>query len=143
MVLDQNTLFSDKQAITGDVASTNSIDLGAPGVAAYNSIQLRRKLGVSKDTPLLIQVVEDFNNLTDLKVIVQSDDNQAFSSPKDVFSQTIPLIDLKKGFVSEIDTLPVIKERYIRLYYDVTGTAPTTGKITAGIVLATDGAYKG
>ena len=25
-------------------------------------------------------------------------------------------------------------ERYMRLYYDVTGTAPTTGKITAGLV---------
>jgi hypothetical protein len=24
----------------------------------------------------------------------------------------------------------------VRLYYDITGTAPTTGKITAGVVMA-------
>ena len=29
-------------------------------------------------------------------------------------------------------------ERYVRLYYDVTGTDPTTGKITAGLVFGNE-----
>ena len=29
-----------------------------------------------------------------------------------------------------------LTEQYLRLFYDVTGTAPTTGKILAGIVMA-------
>ena len=31
MIFDEQALFSDKQAITADAASTNVIDLGAPG----------------------------------------------------------------------------------------------------------------
>ena len=61
MILDNKVLFSDAQAITAAAlaASTNVIDLGAMGKTAYNSVQLVRRM--SKDnTPLLIQVVEDF-----------------------------------------------------------------------------------
>lgn len=122
MLLDQQALFSAAQAITATAASTNVIDTGS-----------NKDVGKYGDIPLLIQVVEDFNNLTSLTVTVQTDDNSAFSSAADVLSMTIPLASLVLGYKSPVITLPMKMERYIRLNYTVTGTAPTTGKVTAGI----------
>lgn len=122
MLLDQQALFSTAQAITATAASTNVIDTGS-----------NKDVGKYGDIPLLIQVVEGFNNLTSLTVTVQTDDNSAFSSAADVLSMTIPLASLVLGYKSPVITLPMKMERYIRLNYTVTGTAPTTGKVTAGI----------
>ena len=122
MLLDQQALFSAAQAITATAASTNVIDTGS-----------NKDVGKYGDIPLLIQVVEGFNNLTSLSVTVQTDDNSAFSSAADVLSMTIPLASLVLGYKSPVITLPMKMERYIRLNYTVTGTAPTTGKVTAGI----------
>ncbi|HEE1229134.1 TPA: hypothetical protein R6486_001239 [Klebsiella pneumoniae] len=122
MLLDQQALFSAAQAITATAASTNVIDTGS-----------NKDVGKYGDIPLLIQVVEGFNNLTSLTVTVQTDDNSAFSSAADVLSMTIPMASLVLGYKSPVITLPMKMERYIRLNYTVTGTAPTTGKVTAGI----------
>lgn len=122
MLLDQQALFSAAQAITATAASTNVIDTGS-----------NKDVGKYGDIPLLIQVVEGFNNLTSLTVTVQTDDNSAFSSAADVLSMTIPLASLVLGYKSPVITLPMKMERYIRLNYTVTGTAPTTGKVTVGI----------
>ncbi|HDS4235643.1 Bbp16 family capsid cement protein [Klebsiella pneumoniae] len=122
MLLDQQALFSAAQAITATAASTNVIDTGS-----------NKDVGKYGNIPLLIQVVEGFNNLTSLTVTVQTDDNSAFSSAADVLSMTIPLASLVLGYKSPVITLPMKMERYIRLNYTVTGTAPTTGKVTAGI----------
>ncbi|MFL7749338.1 hypothetical protein VZC42_06735 [Raoultella ornithinolytica] len=122
MLLDQQALFSAAQAITATVASTNVIDTGS-----------NKDVGKYGDIPLLIQVVEAFNNLTSLTVTVQTDDNSAFSSAADVLTMTIPLASLVLGYKSPVITLPMKMERYIRLNYTVTGTAPTAGKVTAGI----------
>jgi hypothetical protein len=144
MILDQNSLFSDNQAITGSANSTNHYDLGLPGIAAYNNIQLKRNLGKAKETPLLIQVTESFNTLTSLQIIVQTDDNGAFGSAKDVMSVTVPLAELVAGYICPIDKLPRgIVEQFVRIRYVVAGTAPTLGKITAGFVLSVDGSYVG
>jgi hypothetical protein len=125
MLLDQETLFSDGQAITADAASTNLIDLGKA-----------RDIGKGTQIPLLIQVVETFDNLTSLKVIIETDDNAAFSSPKEVVSHTALLAALKKGFIFPMTSIPRgTAERFLRLNYDVTGTAPSAGKITAGLVM--------
>ncbi|HEB8921909.1 TPA: hypothetical protein R1A79_001539 [Klebsiella pneumoniae] len=122
MLLDQQALFSAAQAITATAASTNVIDTGS-----------NKDVGKYGDIPLLIQVVEGFNNLTSLTVTVQTDDNSVFSSAADVLSMTIPLASLVLGYKSPVITLPMKMERYIRLNYTVTGTAPATGKVTAGI----------
>lgn len=122
MLLDQQALFSAAQAITATAASTNVIDTGS-----------NKDVGKYGDIPLLIQVVEAFNNLTSLTVTVQTDDNSAFSSAADVLTMTIPLASLVLGYKSPVITLPMKMERYIRLNYTVTGTAPTIGKVTAGI----------
>ncbi|AHB70335.1 hypothetical protein P262_02769 [Cronobacter malonaticus] len=123
MLLDQQALFSAAQAITATAASTNVIDTGSA-----------KDVGKGGDVPLLIQVVEGFNNLTSLTVAVQTDDNAAFSSPTDVISMVIPVASLVSGYKTPVITLPMKMERYVRLNYTVTGTAPTTGKVTAGIV---------
>ncbi|TIT90394.1 MAG: hypothetical protein E5W41_00275 [Mesorhizobium sp.] len=129
MIFDMQTLLSDAQAITATAASTNIIDLGP-----INS-GFARDIGKGKPIPLRIQLVEAFNNLTSLTIALQVDDNSGFASPKTVWSQTVVLADLIAGkvIVPEYITRGT-DERYMRLNYTVTGTAPTTGKITAGVV---------
>lgn len=131
MILDNQTLFSDQQAITASVASTNTIDLGpiASGMI--------RDIGPGAPISLQIQVTEAFNNLTSLAVAIQVDDNSAFSSATTVVtSAAIGPALLLPGYRFLMDFIPrLVNERYVRLFYTVVGTAPTTGKITAGVVL--------
>ncbi|EMA2707712.1 hypothetical protein U2H84_001524, partial [Pseudomonas aeruginosa] len=75
-----------------------------------------------------------FNTLTSLTIELQTDDNSGFSSPRSLFSVVVPLADLKVGYQTPVIVLPQKTERYLRLNYTVTGTAPTTGKVTAGVV---------
>jgi hypothetical protein len=144
MILDQLSIFSDAQAITASAPSQNVYDLGEMGVAAYNQVQLKRNFPKSAHIPLLIQVVENFAGLSSLKIKVQSDDNSGFSSPKDHISQEVSLADLKAGFISSIDKVPSdIKDRYIRIFFEVSGGPASAGKVTAAIVGAVDESYKG
>lgn len=132
MILDNQTLLSNAQAITGDAGSTNQIDLSPRGAGIVNDI------GNGSQVPILIQVVEAFNNLTSLAVSIQVDEDSAFGTPKTVATTAaIPLASLTAGYLFNLDYIPRgTNERYMRLFYDVTGTAPTTGKITAGIALS-------
>lgn len=138
MILDNTLIFSDGQAITADAGSTNVIDLKATGTPYGASAALARDIGKSScGIPLNIVVTEAFNNLTSLTISLQVDDNAAFSSPKTVaVSDAIPLASLVAGFRPSFpDYIPEgANEQYMRLYYDVTGTAPSTGKITASVV---------
>lgn len=135
MIFDLTTLFSNAQAIVADAASTNVLDLGATGRVYGAAADLVKDIGKGQDIPILIQVVEAFNTLTSLHVIIQCDDNVGFASPKDVQEQTIPLARLTAGAtISMVCIPPGLNERYMRVYYDVIGTNPTLGKVTAGIV---------
>ena len=130
MIFDQQNLLSDAQAITATAASTNVIDLGPIKTGIV------RDIGKGKAIPLLIQVVETFNTLTSLTIALQVDDADTFGSPKTVWSAVVALADLKAGkvVVPEFITRGT-DERFMRLYYTVTGTAPTLGKITAGVTM--------
>ncbi|OWV77209.1 hypothetical protein ATY76_04520 [Rhizobium sp. R339] len=134
MIFDKQSLLSDAQAITADAASTNVINLGPIATGTV------RNIGKGKKIPLSIQVVEAFNNLTSLEVKVQVDDNEAFATPKQVGTTgALALADLALGKRLNIDVIPRdADERFFRLFYDVTGTAPTSGKITAGVVAASE-----
>lgn len=135
MILDQNLIFSDSQAVTADAPSTNSIDLGPVGKTGFGGKQLKRYLGKAKVTPLLIQVVEDFATCTSVTFQVQSAVDAAFTAPKNIVEETILLANLKVGKKCEgIQELPIIKERYVRINYVVNGPDATAGKITAAIV---------
>lgn len=137
MILDDTLVLSDGQAITADAASTNIIDLGAAGTAFGHAAAVRRDIGIGTNIPFLLTVTEDFNNLTSLTVIVQVDNDVAFGSAKEVArSRAYTLAELNGDmplpFPAEIPE--GTDERYLRLYYDVTGSAPSTGKVTASVV---------
>lgn len=133
-ILNSQELFSDGQAITASANSTNVIDFGAPGTWTHSTVAITDEKGVSC-IPLGIQVTETFDNLTSLTISLQKDDNAAFSSPQNVDEQTILLADLVAGKKTNVRMIPYSSnEQYMRVVYTVTGTNPSTGKITAGIM---------
>lgn len=136
MLLDEQALFSDQQAITATAASTNYINLGTPATPPGSPAALKRDIGGGNDIPILVQVTEVFNNLTTLQVDVEVDDNSSFSSPKVTASTgAVALASLVAGKKLSISVVPPgTDEQHMRLKYTVVGTAPTTGKVTAGIV---------
>lgn len=137
MIFDKTLMLSDEQAVTADAPSTNVIDLIAPGTPFGSTQPINKDVGRAVRVPLAIVVGETFNNATSLAVQVQtSPDNATWNTI--LTAQTVPLADLKAGYSFKvIDELPEgTNGRYVRLFYDVTGTAPTTGKITAGVVMA-------
>lgn len=123
MLLDKENVFSDKQAITGDAVSTNVIDLGAKGLDHGNPLSV------------IGQVTANFNTLTSLSVVVQSCAVEGFGSGVvNHQSVTVPLAGLTAGKRIDLGSLLDGTLRYVRLSYDVTGTNPTTGAITAALV---------
>ena len=50
---------------------------------------------------------------------------------------TLPLADLAVGRRFPLTIVPRGVLRYLRLYYTVTGSSPTVGKITAGVGVET------
>jgi hypothetical protein len=137
MIFDKTLLFSDAQAITGDAASTNVVDLGNTGTP-YGGRKLVADFGKGKKIPLFVFVTANFNTLTSLTVSLQVDTVENFASPKEVASKTFLLAELTAGKELSFPDciLEGADERYIRLFYDVNGTNPTTGAITAGVVAA-------
>lgn len=121
MILDEQNLFSDNQAITKSCESTNIIDFG------------KREISFGTPVELFIQVTEDFNNLTSLNIAVQTSEDEDFSDFENLIEQTMLLSELILGNVSNIKFLPKGNLGYLRLYYTVTGSNPTTGSILAGI----------
>ncbi|OHD00892.1 MAG: hypothetical protein A2885_13380 [Sphingopyxis sp. RIFCSPHIGHO2_01_FULL_65_24] len=137
-IFDITNLFCEDQAVTADAASTNTIDLGATGKPYGDSRSLVRDIGKGDRVPLSINVTETFNNLTSVEVQLQTDDNSGFSSAKVVARATYLLAELTAGKqLTFPDDIPEgTNEQFMRLYFDITGTAPSTGKFTAGIVAA-------
>jgi hypothetical protein len=139
MIFDRTLLFSDGQAVTATTVSTNVVDLGKTGTIYGASAPIVRELGFGTDADLSISVTQSFNNLTSLTISVEVDDNPAFSSANTVWtSMAYPLSDLATGkrYLLPDRITPGVNERYMRLRYTVAGTAPTLGKITAGVVMA-------
>lgn len=137
MILDDTLVLSDAQAITATARSTNIIDMGAAGTAYGHAAALARDVGKATNIPILVTVVEAFNNATSVTVQLEVDDDPAFGSPTIVaVGPAIPLASLTLG--SQINfpaQLPVgVNERFLGLRYTVAGVAPTVGKITAAIV---------
>ena len=134
MLYDKENLFSENQAITSDAASTNVIQLA--------KVQLK-EVAFGTPIPLRIQVTEDFATLTSLEIKVQTATDAAFTTPVDLASTgAIAAASLKAGYVAPINFIPKGNKGYLRLYYDVTGSSATAGKITAGIVAANEGSYQ-
>lgn len=134
MIFSLQQLFSDDQAITASADSTNVIDLGVAGTPYGAAAALNRDVGKGNKIPILVQVTEAFNNLTSLEIKISTGATTALGTT--ITSQVILLADLTVGKQMSVDVLPNdITERYLGIEYVVTGTAPTTGKVTAGITM--------
>lgn len=129
MILDEQGLFSNKQAITSSCVSENILDLG------------KREVSFGTPVELFIQIAETFNNLTSLNIKVQTSTDEEFSDAIDLIEHTMLLDELEKGEVSSIKFLPKGNLGYMRLSYTVVGSTPTTGKILAGIVDGTQESF--
>lgn len=125
MIIDETLEFSDEQAITGDAASTNVIDLG-----------VARDIGNGKPVPLNILITETFDNLTSLDISIQEDSDSAFGSAVTILTHNMLAAALVAGAKLPLIYLPQNTKRYLRLYYNVNGTNPAAGKISAAIVAA-------
>lgn len=137
MIFDNTLLFSKAQAITADAASTNVVDLRTLGTVYGHAAALQRDLGIGSKVPILAQIVEDFTLMTSLEVQLQGSVDEAFTSPVVISRATVALAQAKVGWQFPIDFIPRgAQYRFIRFYYDVTGTNPGAGKITAGVVAA-------
>ena len=121
MLLDQKNVFSDGQAITGDAVSTNVIDLSQAMRAPGNELDV------------IVQVTEAFNNLTSLELQVQSSVDEAFTSPVTHQRVSVTLASGRLALGQRLDLGSLLDGtlRYVRLNYDVTGTNPSTGRLTA------------
>ncbi len=131
-IMDRTLLFSDGQAITATAASTNLVDLGAYDTRMTQA----RDKGLGTSVPLEVTVTQSFNNLTSLTISIEGDDNAAFSSATTIWtSPAYTLAQLATGAKYLLpDSLPAgLTERYVRMKYTVAGTAPSLGKITAGV----------
>lgn len=119
MILDEQAIFSDKQAVTASAASTNTIKVGSD---------------IGKGTPVEIftQVMTPFAGLTSLKVSVQTCDTENGSYADVSSTDAIAQATLVGGYRFALKFLPNQLKKYVRLYYTVVGTA-TAGTITSGV----------
>lgn len=145
MIFDNQGIFSDDQDLAGagSVASTNYINLGAPGTPYGAAAALEADMGKGNRIPIAILVTEAFTTLDSLKVAVQVDDNTSFSSATTVIeSETYAPAALVAGFKFPIIYVPIkTNERYLRLYYTIAGSNPGAGMITAGVIGGHDEAW--
>lgn len=135
MLLDAFAIFSDAQAITASAASSNVMDLAAPGTPVGWTQAIRREIGPGEPIPLVIRVVTAFATLTSLAVKIEADNDEAFGSATTVASSpSIAAASLVAGYRFPLNWIPTgVYERYLRIYYAVTGSNATAGAIDAFI----------
>lgn len=134
MILDTTTLFSDDQSLTVSAASTNVIDLGAPGAVPIGGT-LVRDVGPGTPIEILIQnVVDSGGTSPTLQVNLEMDTTDAFGSATVIASSATLAGGLQGDRVSIVYVPDGTTERYLRLDYNTGGTSPTH-TVTAGIVL--------
>lgn len=136
MILSEEHLFSDGQNVTSNAASTNIIDLGAPGTPLGAPTAIAQDIGRGRPIPIVIQLDADAGGTNPtLDVDIEVDDNSGFSSATVVASAQ----QVAGGSAGDRVTLFYLPEgtdeRYLRLNYTVGGTSPDY-TITAGIALA-------
>lgn len=127
MYVDKELELSSEQAVTASAASTNYIDQGAAMDAGMSQ---QKHLAITVDV-----AADSAANGASVTFQLQCDSDSAFGSAKTVAqSGAIAEAELVAGKQVFIP-LPVgLDERYIRLYYSVSGENLTAGKFTAQIV---------
>lgn len=137
MILDRQNLVSDNQFInTGNIVSTDAIDLGPVQVDTLGNTPVR-DVGRARHPHMLIQVNEQFVGGTSVQFQIVSATAADLTTGQVIHSQTpaIPVASLRPGYQAQLD-LPVgINQRFLGVRYVVVGTN-TAGRVTAGIVEA-------
>ena len=131
MILSNQSLFSNDQAVTATAVSTNVIDTGEKGTPTWGSVAFAGDIGKGTPIPLEVAITEDFATLTSLTIAVETGATDALGTV--LLSQTVAVADLKAGKRLNFKVVPEGVNRYLGLRYTVTGTNATTGKIKAGI----------
>lgn len=136
MITSKQQTFSDGQVVTADAASTNVIDLGAPGTVLGAPAAMVRNIGKGRPVPLYVQLDADASGTTPtLDVRLEVDNDVNFGSAKVVARSE----QIAGGAAGDRVSLYAVgeraDERYMRLFYDVGGTTPSY-TISAGIPLA-------
>ena len=129
-MLDDSLKFSEDQAITATATSTNIIDLGN-----------KREVAFGNPVSLYIMIKESFNTLTSLTFTVKTSANSDMSSASELASCTVALANLTKGKRVPLAFFPCGNKRYAQLTYTVTGSNPSTGKISAYLADAVPQSY--
>jgi hypothetical protein len=129
MILDSQETFSELQpvaAAAGDVVSTNIYDTGSVA-----------DMGIGEPLFVYAKVGTAVAGAgATVQVVLQTDDNTAFSTPKE-FPLSGALAIAALGANAEIvkARLPIGLERYLRLVYRVAGATTTGGTISAYMTL--------
>ena len=126
MLLDQNGVLSEKQAVTTTAASTNIIDCTAAGNVVPGGLFVVCRVDVA------------FATLTSLKVAFQTAANENFSDAVELASATFAVAALTKDKQLLAVAVPAGVKRYLRAYYTVTGDAATAGKVSCFLTDAVD-----
>jgi hypothetical protein len=129
-ILDRQLLFSDGQSITGTSAtnSTDTVDNGP--FYTGNTIN---DLGVGEDIYLQVTASGVTGTSPTVTVVIQTDDNEAFSSPTAVATYSNIALPVAGGDILRA-CLPLANyERYIRLQFTQGGTSPVA-TYKAGLV---------
>ena len=142
MIFSKELLFSDDQAITATAISENVVNLQLPGTPFGAGAPLHQDIGKGNKIPISILVTEAFDNLTSLEIAIETGATDTLGTA--ILSQTILLADLTVGKSTVFDVLPnELTEQYLGLRYTVTGTAPTVGKVNAGITMGNQTNFTG
>jgi len=131
MYIDKEMVFSEKQAVTTSVASTNVIDLGAT-----NSNVNQKHYKTMPIMDIVASVDTDFAGGTSLQVVVETADVENFAT-KSVMSagEVVPVATLKAGYrFRAFPSFQMGVGRYVRAYYTVVGTM-SAGKINCFVTM--------
>lgn len=139
MIIDNNLLFSDAQALTATAGSTFAID-----TAPLFSGNLGRRVGNGRPIYIFLTVDTAFTDAgsdSTVAVTVETDATAAMDSATTVATLST-LAALTAAGTKAFFTLPVYNyERFIGLRYTMANGNLTTGTVTAGLVLDQDDFY--
>lgn len=134
MIISRKLTLSENQTIraTGAVLSTDVLAWPPTAVPPGESAAFPRDMGSVEPGPVFIQVTEDFNNATSVLVELITAATGDMAGATVLASAQATLAQLKAGFRFPLLTMPAgAMNTFFAARYTVTGTAPTTGRITA------------
>lgn len=94
-----------------------------------------RDWGSGDDVNAYVRVKQAFNNLTSLQIdVIASDASDGTGNPVVLSTITVLLAALTANSLQRMPPLkPGVKRRFLVWKFTVTGTAPTTGSVIAGL----------